>query len=39
VILKRGTSFGGGLGRVIGISNDKVVVTWSGQQIDITVDR
>ncbi len=39
VILKRGASFGGGLGRVLGISQDKVVVTWSGQQIDITVDR
>ncbi len=39
VILKRGTSFGGGLGRVLGISQDKVVVTWSGQQVDIPVDR
>jgi len=39
VILRRGTPFGGGLGKVLGISQEKVVVTWSGQQLDIPVDR
>lgn len=39
VILRRGMTFGGGLGKVLGISQEKVVVTWSGQQLDIPVDR
>lgn len=39
VILKKGGSFAEGKGRVIAITHDKVVVTWSGQQIDIPVDR
>jgi len=39
VVLRRGMTFGGGLGKVLGISQEKVVVTWSGQQLDIPVDR
>ncbi|MDO9508225.1 MAG: hypothetical protein Q7I97_02585 [Thermovirgaceae bacterium] len=39
IILKKGGSFAGGKGRVVAITHDKVVVTWSGQQIDIPVDR
>ena len=39
IILKKGASFAGGKGRVVSIKNDKVVVTWSGQQIEIPVDR
>ncbi len=39
IILKKGGYFAGGKGRVIAITHDKVVVTWSGQQIDIPVDR
>jgi hypothetical protein len=39
VILKKGASFGDGRGKVVSITNDRVVVTWSGQKIDIPVDR
>lgn len=39
IILRKGGSFADGKGRVIGITHEKVVVTWSGQQIDIPVDR
>lgn len=39
IILKKGGSFGEGKGRVIGITQDKVVIAWSGQRIDIPVDR
>lgn len=39
IILKKGGSFANGKGRVLTITNNKVVVTWSGQKIDIPVDR
>jgi hypothetical protein len=39
IILKKGGSFADGKGRVVSITHDKVVVTWSGQKIDIPVDR
>lgn len=39
IILKKGGAFAEGKGKVIGILHDKVVVTWSGLQIDIPVDR
>lgn len=39
IILKKGGSFGEGKGRVVGISQDKVVITWSGQRTEIPLDR
>lgn len=39
IIVKKGYSFGEGKGRVLAISHDKVVLTWSGQRIDIPLDR
>lgn len=39
IILKKSGSFAGGKGKVTSITHDKVVITWSGQKIDIPVDR
>ncbi len=38
MILKTGSQFGKGRGKVVSISPEKVVMTWVGQRIEIPVD-
>ncbi|MCF7936504.1 MAG: hypothetical protein K9L28_09195 [Synergistales bacterium] len=39
VVVTRGSEFGGGLGRVLAIKENKVVVRWEDRRIDVTLEK
>lgn len=39
LLVERGTKFGGGLGKVLSISEKKVVVSWAGRRMEIRMEE